>query len=576
MIARRIIYISILFLMTVAVSGQEDIKREVKLYNPFKPTLAKENKINFFPDLNDTSLVAPLFQYDITPRSFMPEYKIRTIRAARLEPDPLPMLYKSYLNVGFGNYFTPLGELSIASGRSRDKVIGFYLKHQSSFGSIKLDNDQEVFAGYMDNIMRMNGTKLFRRSALSGNLDFEHLRRYAYGYDPDRYPATYTEMDKDSLKIDYFNPGANINFYSTRLDSNHLDFDFTLLYDLLYQNADYYRHSGGAEFKGGYNLDIFYANALVGYRYYYYSPLIDDRMRHVISFDPSVNKSTSLWAFKVGFKLVTDTRNIFDDPNPPEYKTSLYFYPDVRFRFSIIPSFMSFFVSLDGDYENNDAAGIIKSNPYVITHDSIKGVIPSADLYLLNPTDNRLRVAGGLLGSVSEETTYRLIASYTLFEDMLFFQNDAYVSRGFLPVYDNGELLTLHGEIKGRINEKIGYSATVNYYKYEIETLEHPWNMPSWDGKMTFNYNLKDKIIANADIYGVSLRYGGNGTAIPSVSDVNELPVHFNLNLGLEYRYTKVLSFWTRLNNIGYNRYYELNFYPSQRFLFMAGFSYSL
>ncbi|MCD4769364.1 MAG: hypothetical protein K8R35_04275, partial [Bacteroidales bacterium] len=374
MIARRIIYISILFFLTVAVSGQEGIKREVKLYNPFKPTLSKENKINFFPGMNDTSQVVPLFQYNINPQSFMPEYEIRAIRAARLEPDPLPRLYKSYLNVGFGNYFTPVGELSIASERSRDMVAGFYFKHLSSFGNIKLDNDQEVFAGYMDNVMRMSGTKLFRSSALSGNLDFEHLRRYAYGYDTDRYPVTYQEMDKDSLKIDYFNPGAEASFNSTRLDSNHLDFDFMLFYDLLYQNADYFRHSGGAEFKGGYNLDIFYANALVNYRFYNYSPLIDDRMRHIVSFEPSVNKSTALWAFKVGFKLVTDSRNIFDDPNPPEYKTNLYLYPDVSFRFSIIPSFMSFFVSLDGNFENNDAAGIIKINPYVITHDSIKGV----------------------------------------------------------------------------------------------------------------------------------------------------------------------------------------------------------
>ena len=60
------------------------------------------------------------------------------------------------------------------------------------------------------------------------------------------------------------------------------------------------------------------------------------------------------------------------------------------------------------------------------------------------------------------------------------------------------------------------------------------------------------------------------------VSEIIDMPVHFNLNLNAEYRYSKILSFWTRLDNISINRYYEWAYYPSQTFLFMLGFTYSL
>jgi len=55
-----------------------------------------------------------------------------------------------------------------------------------------------------------------------------------------------------------------------------------------------------------------------------------------------------------------------------------------------------------------------------------------------------------------------------------------------------------------------------------------------------------------------------------------EFPAHLNLNLSAEYRYSKILSFWARFNNITFSRYYEWAYYPSMRFLGMIGFTYSL
>jgi hypothetical protein len=583
MIARKLIYTIGLLIMVPAIlfgqSSNSEMRREVKLYNPFKPTLSKETKIGFQPNMSDTSSASPLFEYTISPNPFMPKYEVREIAAARLEPDPLPKLYKSYLNIGFGNYFSPIAELSISSERSRNRILGFYANHTSSFGKVTLDNDESVNAGYMDNIAKMYGTKFFRRSALSADIDFSHMQRYAYGYDPGI--GVLPEPGKDSLRLNYFNPGADISFYSTRLDSNHFDYDIKLFYDLFYQNSDLFRHRAGTRINAGYNLKVFYAKAKVEYEYYNYGEEIDFRPRHVVTLDPSISKKTAVWSFKVGFKSLTDSRNEFDpaDILPPEYKTKLYFYPDVRFQFSVIPSFMSIYVSLDGEHQSNNAPEIASLNQFIVTENVDGSVMPVSDLYTMKPTDHKLRVGGGVLGSMGENSSYRLTASYSLFEDLLLFSNDLNTGRGFTPLYDNGELLLIHGEIATPLNDHMRIGATANFYNYKLESEEHPWHKPSWDGLLRYEYNLRNKIIASAELYGISNRYVEYGPmSYSALTDptIEEMPVHFSLNMGVEYRYTKILSFWTKLNNISNNRYFEWNFYPSQRFIFMAGFTYSL
>lgn len=578
MIMKKIKYITLLCLFIPwSLLAQENIRREVKLYNPFKPTLTWENKIHFSPELSDTSDVSPLFNYNISPRVFMPEYSVRTIGAARLEPDPLGKLYKSYLKLGFGNYFSPLGELSISSERSRNRIIGFYAGHSSSFGKLKLENKDEVFAGYMDNYLTFYGTRLFRRFALSGNVDIDHVRRYAYGYDS--FNLLPPEPDKDSLRIDYFMPSANVNLYSTRLDSSHLNYDINLTYKMMLQNKDFYQHNPGLEMKLGYNFKSFYASADFAYELFLFSDSIYNNPSHLVTLNPSIGKLGNNWSFKAGAKIKTYSRDVFEPGQEPENKTNLYLHPDVRFQFTVIPSFVVFYIGLDGEMMDNRARTVMETNPLLVYHSPLTGLAPSSELYRIKPTNNILRFGGGIMGSAGELTSYKISASYSLFEDMLFFTNDTVAGRSFYPLYDSGELLKIYGEFNSKINDEFSVSAHMTYYSYKLEIQDYPWYMPKWDAQVSVKYNLRNKILANIDIYGLSERYGNYGpmpyqTEIDPV--VQEFPVHFSINLGAEYRYTKILSFWARLNNISTNRYFEYGFYPSQRFLFMAGFTYSM
>ena len=151
--------------------GETQLKREVTLYNPYKPSLPDFRKKSFLPDIVDTMSVSPSFLYDIKTTPYSPTYPISSIKPASLLPDPLPKLYKSYIKLGLGSNNTPLAELSITNGRSKRGALGLYAKHYSSNGRVPLENDQKVFAGFMDNDATLFGKKFFRKSTLDASLD---------------------------------------------------------------------------------------------------------------------------------------------------------------------------------------------------------------------------------------------------------------------------------------------------------------------------------------------------------------------------------------------------------------------
>ena len=73
----------------------------------------------------------------------------------------------------------------------------------------------------------------------------------------------------------------------------------------------------------------------------------------------------------------------------------------------------------------------------------------------------------------------------------------------------------------------------------------------------------------------------GNQFALTQVKDNNTYTTQPKLldgvgdfNLGIEYRYTKMLSFFAKFNNIANMRYYRWERYPSQRFNLMIGLTF--
>lgn len=543
------------------------LDREVTLYNPYIPTLSEATKKSLLPEIDDNAGVSPVFNYDVNSRPLAPEHSIASIKAASLLSDPLEKLYKSYLKLGLGNHNTPLGELNISNHRSKKGSVGLIARHYSSNGKVALENKQRVYAGFMDNDAELFGKKFFRNSYAGLTANYLQRTRYAYGYNPEELHV----FPNRDVRQNYYDIGVNGSFVSMNIDSSDLAFDFGLGYD--YFSGMENRHLNHVGFNGELSklYREFYAGGKINIDHYTFSSGLGFDPKYIMVLNPYVKKSTGQWNFNLGVKFTVQK----DALN----KSRLYFHPDLGFGFAVIPEYIQFFSQLTGRLENNDPMNIISQNPFIITDGSI---------FRAPDTNHSLVISAGLKGNNGLGGNYLLSASYSLVNDMLFFSNVVFpdtasrVERGnyFDIISDDADILNFHGEMTGNFSSRLSFRVSANYFKYTLSASPYAWNKPAWDGMLGFYYNLRNKIIAGAEFTTlgprklmVSKSPSGWMTLKPEI--IEEL-YHVNLGLSAEYRYTKILSFWVKVNNISWNRYYEWAYYPSQMFNFIAGFTYSL
>jgi len=565
---RFLINISLILMFAVSGLAQEqNLKREVTLYNPYIPSLSDFRKKSYLPAITDTVNVKPEFTYIVNTNPYSPEYSIIPIKAASLVPDPLEKLYKSYVNLSLGNYLSPFAEVSVTNERSKSGAYGLYVKHFSTNGKVKLQNDKRVFAGYMDNDVSLFGKKFFTDNYLEGSIDYAHKTRYAYGYDTS---IVGYDPEKKDIRIGYNNIGAALSFISLTLDSSDFSYDFDVDYNMFFNNKSLSQNSFGLAGKMAKTYRDFYVGSGLEMDFYRPSREITERLKYVVALSPFIAKSTKQWNFRLGVQLLLD--------KDTSSNVKFHFYPDARFEFNIVPEYIRFFAGLNGKLEKNTPDKVIEENPFLLR---------DGTLYTLPNTSHSLILSGGIKGNTGMGGNYLLSASYSMITNMLFYSNlvfsdplfESQVGNLFFPVPDDVELLNLHGEITGLIGDKISYRGRANYYNYNLTRNEFPWSRQLWDGQIGVKYNLRNKIIAGIEITALGKRRfisTRNDLYLPSTSYVFISPVHVNANLSAEYRYTKILSFWLKVNNIAVNRNYDWAFYPTQRFMCMLGLSYSL
>ncbi len=551
-------------LISVVAAGQteeETIRRSVTLYNPYKPSLQEAAKRTLLPAAEDTTTVNVTFSYDFTPGSFVPEYAVSPIKSAQLSPEALPALKKGYVSLGFGTYLSPFLEVSISNGRSRKGAVGLFTRTYGSAGKIELANDARVYGGFLDNQALLYGKKYFRRSRLDADLDFRQMSRFAYGYDPE---VLGYDPDKKDIRSLYYDLSGKVRYFTMEPDSSDLNWDATLRYNMFTRQGDGIQHNPGLTVSAGTNMFGLYAGMDAEYDLYLFAGGIEKRSRNLIALAPYITKGNEDWRFRFGMKVAGDFKENHDPLVGGDLKLYMYFYPDVSFTFRVIPKFLRFTASIDGNLDNNQARNIAYVNPWML---------PGDTLYNLRNTDNQLRITAGVSGTMNVNATYALNVSYTLFKDMLMFMNDT-IGYGnyFVPVYSDGNLLKVHGEIGLPVNPQMTLTLRGNYYGYDLSGQEYAWHKPGWDALMKADYNLRNKIIASAALSFTGDRYA----RVKAPQNIARLAWHPNLNMGIEYRYTPEISFWVRCNNISYNRYFEWNYYPSRNFMILGGLSYSL
>lgn len=545
------IFLIILVLFTGAVLNAQ--QEEVKVVKPYTPTLSGAEKIQLLPEIEDSvAYDQPEFEYSIYSKRYNTDYQVTPIKPAKMVRPALPKLYKSELNVGIGNYLTPLAELRINQVRSSKGTFGVLLRHHSMNGKVKLDNDEKVDAGFNQNNFTLGGKRFKANSTFSYGAGLSYDIYQHYGVDT----SFSDQVNREDMGHDFFSGTAEIGWSSSRPDSLHLDYDTKLKYSFFTHAFDQMEHAVVFDASGEKNVSNFRLGGELGASYNghqdTWDPLLTNQV--MIKVNPYITKSTSEWMFRAGINTYTELRN--GDVLP-------HFHLSGKFAFNIVKEVLVPYFGVDGYQEMNNYQKMIRENPYVVP-----GTV-------ILPTNHKLIGFVGLKGRITDFLAWNIQGSYSNVDNQYFYVTDTTnaLHNQFNVVYDSMTVLNLHAELNIAPASSLRVLVKGNYFNYELQNEAYAWYKPEYDVGVQARYNLGDKILADAGIFLIGPKYY---PALSAGDPPGKLPISFDLNLGLEYRYTKLLSFWAKFNNITAQPYYMWYNYPSYRFRFMLGFTYGL
>ena len=517
----------------------------------YRATIADANKINENPAVIDSTQKLPVKSYSISSQKINTGFDVAPIPAAQMVGEPLTKLYNALVKIGYGNYNTPYGELWYNNLRSKEYSYGIHLRHFSSSPFLK--NNDYGFPGFSDDNIGLYGKKFLKEHTLSGNFDYTGNRVHLYGYD-----ANLQSLTKDATlqRFNYFAGSADLaSHYSNDSKLNH---DVNLSY---YNLADIYKASENNIKATGFvqtkiDKEFLRINGLVDY--YNYKTAKDTFNDVMISLNPNFIASGEKYHASIG---VTATMDKLE-------QTKYYFYPNVDISYNVVENIIIPYAGVNGGLHKNSFKTITNENPFVLSALSMKN------------TNEKYTFYGGIKGNITNAVSYNARASYSSLANMAMYVNDTkdLLANRFNVIYDDAMELNVRGEVGYQLREKIRFNLSGEYFNYKMATEMRAWYLPQVKVTLTGNYNISDKIIIKADLFYLDNQYAKTiinpETPNPTVVATQLKPL-FDANLGGEYRYNKKLGFFVSINNIASVRYYRYINYPTQRFNFMLGLSYS-
>lgn len=498
----------------------------------------------------DTVLPVPNFTYSIQSKRYTTTFGIDTIKAAKMGSEPLPKLYRTYSKIGIGNYSSIMGEFSIMSTRSKTNAWGVHLGHWSA-GSGPKDVAGE-HSGFSSQNLDMFGKRFTKTHELSAGFGFNRDVVYNYGSPvaSNVFTKEYTRQKYNFYNVEFgvksFYPDSEAINHNVRAGYQHFDNRFGVTEDRILFNAN-----------AGRFIRTEYLDATFGIDYNRVSGLGDTANSTIINFTPRFSKNTKKFQLSAATAIYHET----------DGDGGTYFYPQFYVGYDIVNHIIIPYLSLNGSLERNNYRSLTRVNPFVAA--AVAGQ--------LRNTQRIFELEIGLKGSLSSQVFYQVSASRYELKNAPFYVNTTFsedvMQNKFMVVYDGADVVHVGGQIGWQQRERIRVVAGGDWYQYKMSTELRPWHTPTLRLNLLATYSLQDKILVHSEVYYLNGQYARTGTA----GNYGEklLKGLVDVNLGFEYKYNKFFSLYLDFRNLGAQRYERWNAYPTQKFNFMGGLTYT-
>lgn len=513
---------------------------EVIIVTAHDAKIKDADKISTSPSIPQLEDPKVNFDYSIPSRDF---------KDIHIDPNPLKPIAlskekkerfnSSYVKLGFGSQLSPLAEI-IYNGKSKIWHYGIDASHMSAFPfDIKNQRFHDTKAGaYL---------RVYPATYLVG-ADFRFLNYITHFYGLQNAETQTMKQIRQTFQ-DF---DGKVQFASAKKNKAGLDFNSGVQFDYFRELAgksnEFFIHGNVALSKtfakyhtvgGGFDFDVSkYTSSIQNlWRQYY-----------LIKLHYGFNNKDWLarGAFTFGLEGVNKT-------------TTFYPLPDLYLQKKLYKKYLYAYAGWEISYLKNSFRNYALENNFI-----------QSNIQLQNTRISDVNI--GLNGTVSG-FSYKAQFSYKYVWNQAFFLTAPDERRFF--VYNSPNMIALNPHLELGYNYRDDFTALLrlDYNKYTVSDFSTAWYMPDFTANLKLRYNIKDKIIVGADVYGFTTYYGLDGDLTRGLSYTQQGTA--DANLSLEYLFNKHFSFFGYLNNIAHQKYQRWANYPVFGINGLVGAKYS-
>mgnify|MGYP002623122786 CR=1 FL=1 len=554
---------------TASAQNDNIYNESVVVKGSYTPVIEQSEKLYFPAQITDTlSRIEHSFQYSITPTRLRASYEPTRIRAARIVGEPATKLYNNYLRLGMGNYWSPLADLYWCSTRDMLKTYGVRVNHRSSWD--KLPDYGPNHFGQTD-ITLFGKYIIGERLQLHTDLGYEHDHNLYYGFTDSTLQAILNRTRNDISTHDYvasYNLATwNVGVRNMELDARKLGYSANLHFSDLWgkwgQNEMNLNLGGDVHY--GFNI----ANQYKGIAYlraewdFYRNGQPDSTHTmplgcpiafsggvstgNILKVNPYVDFLFRGLQFRTGLLVGQDSYS-YGGTSP-----KARIYPDVTVTKKFFKDNLVLSLAATGGID-------------AVSHNALRLVNP-----YINPLSGGQRATSHYdfvfhaRHSFSRKLEANAEVSYSLLKNDFTFELHPLSQLGniYEPVYLDDNRLTVGADIAFVNDELITLRAGGHYYHYDVDISYRP----DWDALVSVDLNYRYKWMFHLEGQLLGRVQDGAG---------NTLPMRYGINAEVEYRHNRALSFFLKMDNLAFQRYWYWVNYPSQRGLFILGLTYTI
>jgi len=529
---------------------------EITIFKAYDPKLPDVQKIMEIPEITDSVQTKPDIRYELNSRRIPTQFEIDPIKAANVKGEPLNKLNRGYARAGFGSYSSPYGELFYHNLRSRKYALGMHYRHFSSSGQIV----ERGYSGFSENALNLSGKSFIKKSTLTGGFQYKRDVVHYYGFNPEDTYWLPFELNRENTRQRYQLVGMNVKLNDHYpVDSQAVKFGGEMNYynfqELSGSRENVFGIGGGASFFfKGYDL-----KALLSLNYFDNQFTNGNQTDLYLTFRPQIRFTQDLWRLKAGLATFGASDSSGGFRIAPELDFDLHLYKDI----------IIFNLGTESNFKRFNLRELAAENPFIVADPE------------LGTSWSMFNIYAGFRGALSSRTSFNIRASYVKIENQAFFVNDTLAGgiHKFQTIYDDASLFEAKGEITHIMNEKIRLYARAHYRGYTPDVELRAWHIPALQMHYGVSYKIADKIEADIAIITRSRQFARSLVLVDTLGipqyEALELKGYADINLGIEYHYTKQLGMFLRINNLLNVRYERFYRYPIQRFNLHGGISYS-